>query len=186
MRTCEGCQGFVPAQLSSCPNCDADAPRVDKTGRFVRFAVNGALSGAAAMTLMACYGAPGGFECDYPDVEPETLDSVGSLTASGDASMGSNIASSSCGSDGMETIYDWTPPEPGTYVIDVQADFDASVSVVPRDYGYCFYDSEIACNGDPETGPTTIELADTSPLFIIVDGGDPDAAGTFTISIEAQ
>ena len=50
MQRCAHCDGFIPAQVSSCPNCSRVAP-----WRGVLEAVG---AGVAAITLMACYGAP--------------------------------------------------------------------------------------------------------------------------------
>ncbi len=54
MLRCTRCEGFVPADLSSCPNCTKFVPRGRAVTGFL--AVLGA--GAAAITLMACYGMP--------------------------------------------------------------------------------------------------------------------------------
>lgn len=54
MLTCSHCAGFVPANVSSCPNCEAPLAK-----RAVRAARRIAKVGAAAATmvsLMACYG----------------------------------------------------------------------------------------------------------------------------------
>ncbi len=61
--TCPHCQGLVPAELSACPHCgqamscDAD-PRAPIGKRVVKTVAEVAFAGAAAMTLMACYGVP--------------------------------------------------------------------------------------------------------------------------------
>ena len=49
MLRCPRCEGFVPPKLTACPNCARAA------GARGSLAVVGA--GAAAITLMACYGA---------------------------------------------------------------------------------------------------------------------------------
>ncbi len=55
---CFSCRGLVPSDHDTCPNCGA------KKRSFLR--KNGLLlvaaAGAAAVTLMACYGVP---PCDY-------------------------------------------------------------------------------------------------------------------------
>lgn len=53
MRACHACPGFVPDHLTSCPHCGA-RPR----GRALARAIAALASGAASLTLMACYGAP--------------------------------------------------------------------------------------------------------------------------------
>lgn len=71
---CVACQGFLPSNVSCCPNCEAaqpDAP-ADGGGRASLLKRAGILVAAAAasMTLMACYGAPGGYyEGCYADSE---------------------------------------------------------------------------------------------------------------------
>lgn len=65
--TCPHCQGLVPAELSACPHCDqamsCDAdPDAPIGKRVAKAAAKVAVAGAAAMTLMACYG--GGYYGD--------------------------------------------------------------------------------------------------------------------------
>ena len=54
MLRCTRCEGFIPAALTACPNCTRFVPRGRAASGFL--AVIGA--GAAAITLMACYGMP--------------------------------------------------------------------------------------------------------------------------------
>ena len=54
MIRCTRCEGFIPTTVSACPNCSTVSPRGRAATGFL--AVLGA--GAAALTLMACYGAP--------------------------------------------------------------------------------------------------------------------------------
>jgi hypothetical protein len=55
MRACPACSGFVPACRTSCPHCEHAPSRWRHwLGALARLAG----SGAAAMTLAACYGAP--------------------------------------------------------------------------------------------------------------------------------
>ncbi len=58
MFRCVQCEGFIPSMLSACPHCAHVAQRKGVTAKVL--AVIGA--GAAAMTLMACYGMP---PCDH-------------------------------------------------------------------------------------------------------------------------
>lgn len=61
--TCPHCQGLVPAELSACPHCDhAVEPSVSGAKRVAKAVAKAAVAGAAAMTLMACYG--GGYYDD--------------------------------------------------------------------------------------------------------------------------
>jgi hypothetical protein len=71
MLTCSHCAGFVPASLSSCPNCAQPLGR-----KALRAAKQLAKVGAAAatmMTLMACYGAGYPREVNEPAL-PSTND----------------------------------------------------------------------------------------------------------------
>lgn len=68
MKSCPCCESFVPGHI--CPECGHALPK--KTG-FVRKLMNVAATGAAAVTLAACYGVPidpidpdGGMYCDDP------------------------------------------------------------------------------------------------------------------------
>jgi hypothetical protein len=75
MQTCVGCEGFVPEGARACPNCDAavhqDAVR-STLGRVAKVVA----CGAAAMTLMACYGGPvAGYR--PPAQEPQTAQPSG-------------------------------------------------------------------------------------------------------------
>lgn len=54
MRACPACTGFVPDHLTSCPHCGARG----RWHRLVRALATLAGSGAALVTLAACYGAP--------------------------------------------------------------------------------------------------------------------------------
>jgi cysteine-rich repeat protein len=60
MINCPQCEGFLPAQSSSCPNCDH---ALDRTARWALLAAKAAAGAATALTLMACYG--GGYEPPY-------------------------------------------------------------------------------------------------------------------------
>ena len=67
MLRCTHCEGFIPAELTCCPNCTKLVPR-GRVGRKVLAALS---AGAAAITLMACYGMP---PCDdrNPDCRGNT------------------------------------------------------------------------------------------------------------------
>lgn len=143
-----------------------------------------ALSMACAPELcLDCYGPEtGGVEqqCD-PDATPELVTAQtieGSLAAQDGSNRGS------CGGNGAEAFYEWTPPAPGSYRIAVESAMDTVLYV--RESGPC--GDELACNDDAndEHDPElTIELT-TEPIVIVVDGFSPIAAGTFTLTIEAQ
>jgi len=57
--SCSRCSGFMPATAGACPHCDA------RPSRRRRFAVLLGLAGSASLglTMMACYGCPGGTAC---------------------------------------------------------------------------------------------------------------------------
>lgn len=66
--TCSACDGLVPAAASACPHCDQPQPR---RASWLRRALAGVtLGGVAAMTLMACYGAPGYYD-DCADLDDD-------------------------------------------------------------------------------------------------------------------
>lgn len=61
MPRCPSCDGFIPAAAPSCPHCDtapAFPPRPRARRGLARTLLTLAGSGAMAITLMACYGAP--------------------------------------------------------------------------------------------------------------------------------
>jgi hypothetical protein len=62
MRACPTCSGFVPDHLTACPHCGGSRFR-----RLARALASLAGSGAALMTLAACYGAP-----PYVDTCPDS------------------------------------------------------------------------------------------------------------------
>jgi len=69
--SCHHCQGLIPADLSACPHCDhavdhgSSSPGVTDVAKAV---TKVAVAGAAAMTLMACYG--GGYYGDDDGLGP--------------------------------------------------------------------------------------------------------------------
>lgn len=72
MKSCPSCESFVPAHI--CPECGHVFDK-EKPG-FLRKLVNVAASGAAVITLAACYGAPydpidpdAGAYCDDPSAD---------------------------------------------------------------------------------------------------------------------
>lgn len=67
MNQCPHCNGFVPAQQTSCPHCDAamSTPKVRTSPlqslrkmTWKQSLATAAGAGAIMMTLMACYGGP--------------------------------------------------------------------------------------------------------------------------------
>ncbi|HTJ44722.1 MAG TPA: putative metal-binding motif-containing protein [Kofleriaceae bacterium] len=65
---CDACGGLVPAGARSCLHCRRSSP----------FFARVIASGAALLTLMACYGAPPGYWRDHPTpVAPEGTDADG-------------------------------------------------------------------------------------------------------------
>lgn len=78
MLRCTRCEGFIPAAVTACPNCTKFVPRGSAGRGFL--AVLGA--GAAAITLMACYGMP---PCDpaktiCPDQDDAGVSDAGTTT----------------------------------------------------------------------------------------------------------
>jgi hypothetical protein len=91
---CSRCQGFIPGQSLSCPNCAAPSPA---RGLLSRVGLAGGIlgGGAVAFTLMACYGmAP----CNDPNgcygTLPEDAGTdAGALDAGADANVGVDAGS---------------------------------------------------------------------------------------------
>ncbi|MCR9164581.1 MAG: hypothetical protein ACE37F_13925 [Nannocystaceae bacterium] len=80
MRRCERCPGFIPQAASACPNCDAPSERPWWCSPA---ATRGALAGTAAMTLMACYGAPVNWILSESDAGESILLDADNATAEG-------------------------------------------------------------------------------------------------------
>ncbi len=73
MNRCRRCQGFVPANLSACPNCATSG----RPGRAKAAWLMILGAGATAVTLAACYGLPpcdGADDCYPKDAGPGALD----------------------------------------------------------------------------------------------------------------
>ncbi len=66
MTSCDSCSGFVPPAANRCPCCEA-AVAPQRWRRLGRALLAVAGSGAVAVTLMACYGAP----AQYHPVAPQ-------------------------------------------------------------------------------------------------------------------
>jgi len=207
MRACPHCDGFVPDSLTSCPHCDR--PALSLRGRLL----TGALASGAAMTLMACYGAPlcdddGDFDC----IQPDTADSVDTgesgdggescdetetataivlegelpLSQSGQlqAELGSNAGS--CGGAGDELAYHWTPATTGSYRFSVDASgLDMVLYLRAGEVSSC--GEELACADDFGAGvdeALTVNLEGGVPVTVVVDSASA-ALGSFTLMIEA-
>lgn len=67
--SCSSCSGLIPGP-GRCPNCGAAQMRGSALRWLVRSVIAWTSAGVAAVTLMACYGAP---PCDYrkPDGTPD-------------------------------------------------------------------------------------------------------------------
>lgn len=68
---CPSCQGFNPHTASACVHCghalEARPPQLRRGGGFWMLAG----ASVAALTLMACYGAP---PCEDPQCQPDSPD----------------------------------------------------------------------------------------------------------------
>ena len=121
LRTCTSCHGLVPGPAERCPHCDAAAPRPPR-GRGARLARHllGLVAGTgAALTLMACYGAPGAYDrcydndgdgyfpaCYQPTCAPDDLycdcnDSSAAVHPGAPDPFGDGIDTDCDGADGM-------------------------------------------------------------------------------------
>lgn len=199
MRSCPKCEGFVPTSTNQCPHCEHTLapPRGLSLKAKV---VTGLMASSAAMTLMACYGAPcGPDECGFdpgPSCDSEgqaspldasTLPSMplvveGTLTAQPGRNMGS------CGGEGDELIYSFTPPAAGSYRMVVESTMDTVLYVRDPDpsvhSGVC--GDELECN-DESAGSSASELTvtlDGAPVFVVVDNYSASESGDFTLTIE--
>lgn len=75
LHDCPVCGGLRPA-LRACPHCDAPVGRWPRLARSIAGLLG---AGAAAVTLMACYGAPPGYYRPDPHPGCEDADGDGSL-----------------------------------------------------------------------------------------------------------
>jgi hypothetical protein len=113
----------------------------------------------------------------------------GDLPLMVDASVtASGTNEGSCGGNGGEMVYTWTPPAAGTYRIRTTTDFDTVIYVRDASDGIC--GDELACNdeapGNSTNGASQVELTlGTDPVAIVVDGFLGDTAGDFSLVIEA-
>ena len=62
LRTCSSCQGLAPEGADRCPHCDA---RRARGGRLARRLLGLVAGTGTALTLMACYGVPAGYDRCY-------------------------------------------------------------------------------------------------------------------------
>jgi Putative metal-binding motif len=120
LRTCTSCDGLVPAPAERCPHCDAAAP--PPRGRGARLARHllGLVAGTgAALTLMACYGAPGAYDrcydhdgdgyfpaCYQPTCAPDDIycdcnDSTAAVHPGAPDPFGDGVDTDCDGADGM-------------------------------------------------------------------------------------
>lgn len=195
MRSCPRCDGFVPPSLTVCPHCEASLAipgALTMRGKIV----TSLMVGSTAMTLMACYGAPCGADdaCGYDETggDPEcdmmqTPEPLDTLSAEGVLLGQPGTNRGTCGGSGYEVVYEWTPPAAGMYRMSVDANPDTVLYVRTADAsmdGSC--GDELACADDSDdyNPELTISLG-TDPVFVVVDGYNPDAAGSFTLTIEA-
>ncbi|EDM75983.1 hypothetical protein PPSIR1_19959 [Plesiocystis pacifica SIR-1] len=160
------------------------------------------LGAGTAMTLMACYGAPCGAddECFGPIDDTggpeETCNPQANVTAltPGTTTQGGSLAAlagsdkGSCGGDGDEDVYQWTPPAPGDYRLSVDASMDTVLYVRTPDTvqgGSC--GTELACVDDVDGAQNPVvdvTVNDTEPLIVVVDAFGTDGAGDYALTIQ--
>ncbi|MDF3821057.1 hypothetical protein P3G55_14185 [Leptospira sp. 96542] len=58
MLVCNICDGFIPIEISICPNCGSKFKYPSSKGRAVQKIVSSIATLSIGMTLMACYGQP--------------------------------------------------------------------------------------------------------------------------------
>ena len=189
----------MPTSTNQCPHCEhALAP---PRGLSLKAkVVTGLMASSAAMTLMACYGAPcGPDECGFGP--GPTCDSEGQATALDESSLPvmplvvqgtltaqPGLNAGSCGGDGDELVYTFTPPDPGNYRMVVESEMDTVLYVRQADptvhTGVC--GDELDCN-DESAGSSASELTvalSTSPIIVVVDNYSSSDSGDFTLTIE--
>lgn len=158
------------------------------------------------MTLMACYGAPpceedecfedsdeigeSEEECN-PQVTPLELDASSvPATIMGSLDTGPGGDQGSCGGEGDERVYLWTPPGPGTYRLSVSATLDTVLYLrVPEDGDVGSCGQELTCGDDyaGSQGPSVLVTRDsTEPVLVVVDAVDFGGGGEFVLTIEEQ
>lgn len=58
MKLCRNCDGFIPPEITNCPNCGVKPNKLGRDVQSVQKIVSGIASLSVGMTLMACYGLP--------------------------------------------------------------------------------------------------------------------------------
>lgn len=193
MITCLRCEGFAPPGLSCCPHCDAplggSAPQPSTAKRLATRVGQAAAAAATAITLMACYGAPGGEFIDY--VPPTDINGACNLAedlllddtfTDDNFSQGAgNAIEPSCSNTigGSERIYRFEAAEEGTLHFEWTADSGVTVSA----RSVCAASAELLCEPLSTQGMIDIELGMGEELFLIVDGASQtsfDFTATFT------
>jgi len=200
MRRCQFCKGLVPSSCSACPHCDRLV--IAPASGAARLARNGALAGTAAMTLMACYGAPGGYvddateggldsgpreeECDMEESVSVVEDDMLPITIDGTFADGDATNYGTCGGSGVDLVYQWVPPVAGTYRFEVTSAADTVLYLRTMGVGSC--GDELACDDDGGTdfnSRLTVDLG-LDPIYIVVDSYNGDQLAPFSLTIQAQ
>lgn len=181
MNTCSECRGLVPESTPACPHCDAPVGSVP----LLRRAAQTTLGSAFAMTLMACYGAPGGYEDDDgPRPGTTNLDRAcgTAITVDGGANEISVVADATSGDEsnlsdacgyapGPERVFYYDPgttgSEPGEFVITSNLGREHALYVLSD----CYDDqSMLACEPNAEgAGELRFPVSRLEPFYIVVD-----------------
>lgn len=191
MMSCPHCAGFIPEAHASCPHCDAAiAPAL------ARKLTKAACAGAAAMTLMACYGA--GFEGDYQEpwttskttacaqAEELTADQGNAYASdASDAYGASNAFTSPCSNtSGPERIFAYVPDaaaagQAGVVTILWDSPSEHSVYVVSA----CGDPSAVVCGAPAAHGQIEMTVSALAPFDIVVDSRDDYSGDTFELQV---
>lgn len=170
--------------VDACPNCDVSLP-----ARVARAAVGAVV----AVTLMACYGAPGYGEpaaettdpFDACDMSLNLVTDVASVNETG-TGYSSNALQGSCVGAGSEQIYRYDPGPntglAGTLTITWHSDSPA--------FGVYLQSScngaELACGAPSFDGTLSLVSDDLQPLTLVIDTDEVGESGAFDVTVSFE
>ncbi|MBK6517064.1 MAG: hypothetical protein IPG04_23840 [Polyangiaceae bacterium] len=164
LASCPRCPGFVPQGADVCPHCGEAASRAPEPSRAARVGASLAkLGGAAAMavTLMACYGAPGGpwdSECwDDVDCFEGEVCNAGICVLAEDCDNGFDDDG-----DGLTDLADEDCPEPSTEICGDELDNDGDLAVDCQDSDCSAVCVEDCTNGIDDDADDLIDCQDSA------------------------
>lgn len=134
-------------------------------------------------TCLAGGGGGGGTDFSCVTSNTRKLTTTGSF--SGSTTSGASLSSATCGGDGPEQFWQFTPPTTRTYTIS-STGFD-TILYVKSECGSL--SSEVTCDDDGQgtTGSgsrKSVSLTGGVPVLIVVDGFSSSTFGSYTLGIE--